>query len=291
MPDLQLLQAASIATLPCNENELRWSVCQSVLRSFRENVIRTARMIEAPVYAAMTADVHRMAVHRVFEKEPTKEEFLARSNSIGKEMKATMAVLINGECETQVGVLEGYTHNLNSFIQQTENIHPVFESLLNAMLIQAWTTYEVLVKQLLPKCIKGNPECFSLPADKEPFSFLSIEKIRKSYKIGFQSSGRIQNILHDECVDSLCMIRNLLVHDSGIVNQAFLDKCAKKHCPGWAKLPLGQTYQPTGFAVKSLADAMVKNGCRLIKTVDKWLTEHRPKGKGPDESGTLPSEP
>ncbi len=277
MPDLQLLQAASIETLPCSEVDLKWPACQLVLRSFRENVIRTARMIEAPVYAAMTADVHRMAVHRVFKKEPTKEELLGRSDSIGKEMQKTMAVLINGECETQVDALEGYTHNLNGFIQQTENIHPVFESLLNAMLIQAWTTYEVLVKQLLPKCIKDHPECFSPPTDMEPFDFLTIKKIRKSYKAGFQSSGRIQNILSDECIDSLCTIRNLLVHDFGIVNQPFLDKCTKMHCSGWAKLTPGQEYHPTGFAVKSLVDAIVKSGCRLIKAVDKWLIEHQPK--------------
>ena len=149
MRDLKLLQAAALAEIKLEEYELDWNATKSALASFRTNTTRMARLIEAPIYSAFTADANRLAIHRVYEGEPTPEQIAAGNpQETGLKVATMMAELINIGTEKQRRALEIATIKLNEYIKRSGDVYTIFESFLSAIAIQAWTVFEVLAGDL-----------------------------------------------------------------------------------------------------------------------------------------------
>ena len=191
-------------------------------------------------------------------------------------MERLMSALLNVGKETQKQAMIACAHNLNGFIQNTNGVHVVFEGLLNAMLVSGWTAFEVLAQDLHTRVIANHPGWFLHLTGSEDFNFQKRKSIRFSYENAFVGDGKIKNSLNEQCVDALALIRNLIVHKAGAVDQIFLDQCNEKYLTAWAALPIHKTFEPDGEIFRKLIDPNVKCGCRLIKAVDKWLSENNP---------------
>ena len=276
MRDLELLEATAISLVELDESQLRWDSSRAALKTFKENFTRTARMIEAPIYAALTADAHRLALHHVFKGEPTIEQCEAYRGPIGEEMEKLMVQLLNVDKETQKQAMIYCAHNLNGFIQRTTNVHAIFESLLNAIIVQAWTSFEVLFSELHKLSRTEHPACFHHLDPALTFDFQKRETIRLSYKNAFRDNGRIKNVLNEQCVDALALLRNLIVHKGGVVDGMFHRSCEDAHLIAWADLPVPSQFPVSGKTVRSLIDPNAKCACRLIKSVDKWISDNLP---------------
>ena len=277
MRDLKLLEASGIAKLKLDESDLSWPACKASLRLFKANAERTARMIEAPIYAAMMADIHRLALHRALGGEPTIEQMESGRKVTIEEMDSLMGRIIGSDGEVQKDMMIAHAHNLNEFIRKSGDVHLRFESLLNAILVDAWTTFEVLAQDIHKRVRSLHSECFPHLNGTETFTFLKREPLRASYSTAFRGDGGIKMAINEQCVDALSLVRNLIVHKAGVVDQIFKDRCKEKHLTKWASLPLDQRFEPDGDIVRRLIDPNMKCACRLIKTVDKWLTINKPK--------------
>ena len=243
MRNLQLAKAAQITGARPDSSLLKWAATREAFSAFKANVIRTARMIEVPAYSALTADIHRLAMHRICKGEPT-EKRASRIPHLGKKVDQMMGEIINQDADFIRSLLAGAILNLDTFIAQTENAGEIFESFLNGILIQAWTSIEVLTRDLLRLSIQKHPECFgSMPAEEvtrlSTHSFQKLETIRSAYGLAFSGSVPVVNPINEQCVDALYLLRNLLVHRGGQIDAKFLGECGAKYLTGWESFQSG----------------------------------------------------
>jgi hypothetical protein len=72
------------------------------------------------------------------------------------------------------------------------------------------------------------------------------------------------------------LLRNILVHNAGRVDDIFHQGCVEKHLTKWAGYAEKSVFPTTGDDVCSLVDANLKCGYLLIGAVDDWLTANKP---------------
>lgn len=277
MRDLKLLEAAGITKIELKEGDLEWPATRFVLSGFNGNVARMARMIEVPAYAAFTAELHSVALYRICQGFPTPKK-LSRIPRLAEKVHTIMAEAINQDPDIVQTCLVNSLSNVNSFAKQTENVESIFESFLNGILIQAWATMEVLSKELLQNCVTMHPECFAhlTPEELLKLQTTSHQKllpILTAYEKAFGSNFR--NPLREQCVDALYLLRNLLSHKAGRIDDKFLGDCAAKYLTGWAMMREGSLYPTTGETVKSLVDPNLRCGYSLLRFVDQWLSSRK----------------
>ena len=279
MTSLLLIQAAGLIPTELKVETLRWEATRASFVAFNANVVRTGRMIEAPAFAAITADAHRLAAHRVCGGEPTAKR-LNRIPNLGQKMEAIIADQLNRDPDTIRLAMTALLQNLDNFIQHTEQVRPVFESFLSAILIQAWTSLEVLFRQLLRETIGRHPLCFTFLTAEElsknrSGNFQRLETMRRAYDATFNKETTVSNRVNEQCVDGLYFVRNLLVHRAGIVDATFKTECGLKDFTAWAALPEGSNFPATGEVVRSLVGPNMNCGYSLLQAVDQWLTKHQ----------------
>ena len=96
--------------------------------------------------------------------------------------------------------------------------------------------------------------------------------IREAYSLAFfKKSENIDAILKHDCFDCLSAVRNLIVHRSGIADQAYDRKCK------FLKIPTAPTGFPIfldGEVVRDLIAPVFVNSLNLIVAVDTWIAEN-----------------
>jgi hypothetical protein len=107
----------------------------------------------------------------------------------------------------------------------------------------------------------------------ECVEFDSLVGIREAYSRAFPPHTKlidsIEEALSDRAIDVLGALRNLLVHDVGIINDEYQKKLA--YLP---KLPIASTDKRIyidGAVVKQLIDPVIGRAVELIKAVDRWI--------------------
>jgi hypothetical protein len=106
---------------------------------------------------------------------------------------------------------------------------------------------------------------------RENFKFQTLAGLRQAYSKAFPDSGceEIDLVLADHALDKLNLVRNLLLHKAGIVDDRFLkgadsipwDILADEEKP----LPLN------GGDVRDLINPAIQCGEKLVLAVDKWM--------------------
>ena len=104
--------------------------------------------------------------------------------------------------------------------------------------------------------------------------FSSLEKIRRAYSASFtRRHERVDELLSNKHLDTLALIRNLIVHKAAIADEEFVRRV--KVLPVAPTLNIGERLIPNGVAVLSLVQPVVRCGVDLIREVDEWLSLHR----------------
>ena len=230
-------------------------------------------MIEAPIYAALTADCHRLAQHRILGGEPTEERIAARHATFASDLDQEMEKLMNVPHEQTRQWMICLTENLNGFIRQTQNISTAFESLLASMVIQAWGAFELLATDLCTLSMERHPTFFQHVASSGELRFQRRVHMRASFDSAYAKDSTINRILKDQAIDALSILRNLFVHNAGIVNEYFIGQCREAHLKAWAELPCGAPVAPfDGDVLRRLVDPVIFGATKLIQAVDSRLT-------------------
>jgi len=275
MRNLKLVEASGVAKVPLDPSALTWDAPKAMCELTKENFARTARMMEVPGYSALTADAHAQIQYQLSKGPLVTDE----------RVDAGMALMLGGApggrtLEQVREALTGLTANLNTFIEKSGNIHPMFESFLNSILIQAWTGMEVLMRHLLKRSLELHRAHFKHLADDQAIklrdsSYQKLFRIREAYSQAFNGSPDVLNPINEICVDTLSEVRNLMIHHAGKVDHDFVTRCKDKGITGWAELEVGKDFPIDGSIVRSQLDANFKCANKLLRAVDTWLTDNQ----------------
>ena len=177
------------------------------------------------------------------------------------------------------------------------------DALLSAQVVGAWTAFEVLSGDLwiaavnaapaaavrwaqkdsdkavpLSKLVKYGDHSFNLGAimgdvlaAEEKVSFLTLTSTRIAYEKAFD---RAPSAFNDPQLKLLELVRNLIVHNGGKVDQTFKDQlrqCNLERHADCVDVQLGLPYVIDGPLAARFTDAASKGGASLIKFVSNTL--------------------
>jgi hypothetical protein len=105
---------------------------------------------------------------------------------------------------------------------------------------------------------------------KDEFRFDKLRGIRQAYAAAFSKrSSQIDAILADKALDRLNLIRNVILHKAGTVDQKFLDGAA---AISWKiETEVGKPVPLDGQVVKDLVTPVFRLAWDLVFEVDEWI--------------------
>jgi hypothetical protein len=119
----------------------------------------------------------------------------------------------------------------------------------------------------------------NLLAEEKKVEFTSLGSTATAYEAAF---GKPLNLFEDDQLRLLEIVRNLIVHDGGKVNDEFMGKTKKANLQNHAdctEAKVGDLLPLNGEMVKRFADCSAKAGTELIRFVDRYLQHLREKIK------------
>ncbi len=184
------------------------------------------------------------------------------------------------------------------------------KSMISSALIMIWTSFEILAEGLwnaatnvcgLTNTLRGNGDriinlamCggsdyeatllkqaageYDKPLKNQRISFSTLESVWLWYGLAFgKDSRRIDCILANSKLRELELLRHLLVHKTGKIDDRFSKRLAKA-TQLHSGLPIGQTIEPDGLHYTTLIESTIKCGEDLIIEIGRWITTHNNAG-------------
>ena len=170
------------------------------------------------------------------------------------------------------------THNADEHCHQIQPIYEGFKALVQSVAILAWSAFEVLCEDLHTFVREECPTHFKTsPIQHGDYKFRRMDGVPGAYKRLFAGEAKIIAEIENSDVRALGLLRHLLVHKNGKVDQKHLDQ--RKDPPAATQLDqfgLGTYVELDGDSVRSLIDPVTKHAFNLILEVDSWLEAHKP---------------
>jgi hypothetical protein len=256
--------------------------CDAALRTFRSNVHLTALSVTTlPAFIFWTASEWISACTRAkteivgenASEAAVKRQFI----NIHNRAQRLMAVAMQTTREQQVERLVGYTTMFEQFAAQAGPYAEVqVEILLKHIVIQSWTAFETLAEDLAMAAVNAYPSIFTR-VQRDKLHFSSKDRIREAYRNAFPiDNSSILGLTNDPSIDTLAVIRNLLIHSAGVVDQKFLTEAGKyRTLSKFRGLKVGESLELDGAIVRNLVDDIVKLSLQLVQSVDRWIGAHK----------------
>jgi hypothetical protein len=173
---------------------------------------------------------------------------------------------------------------------------------LAALVTGTWTAYEAMAEGLweaaLNACPRGLAELKGNRNSTEDDRKVPLKVLQKynydlSHHMGTILSGRynfdrldgmrdafgdafppqateIRQIVANKALDTLALVRNLIVHNGGIIDDAYLRR--KSDLPPKLVAVLGSAIHLDGEIVAEVIRPVIDAGQRLLQAVDKWIS-------------------
>ena len=289
MHPLKFIEPSAIRGVQMEGESLKTLYLQDCLDSFRENARLVLGLAAAPGFSAMASmqwvEAGTKAAREVFGKKyagklptatvPQRERHWILTNKYMGEIVAAESPLLQDRLSFATNMLEQIVMNCGPYV------HGIFESVLKTIVIQSWGTFEALTRMIWARAIESSNGSLVRPTDKEwkreRLGFGSRTAIRRTFEFGFNADNTdIRAALSASVIDPLAVLRNVLVHHAGKVDQSFKDDSDG--------LPLLATYRAQnlntpilidGVLVFSVVDPALNSGYQLIRAIDTWLASHQ----------------
>jgi hypothetical protein len=227
--------------------------------------------------------VHREATRKVVRERLGKDFLTASEKALHwPDIEKEVITRIKSKYEETGSLKEAADYDLergikvfSDYVRKTTTLDYGVRAVLEAQLILAWTAFETLAEDLW----KGAQELHSTSLAPQGY-FRRLDSIKDAYASfsavnvtinGYPKTptANINVLFSKPDLRKLNLIRNLLVHKAGIVDQIFLSDTAKID---WI-VPdqLGQPVQLDGLRVRELINPVIEAGQKLIRSVDCWM--------------------
>lgn len=151
--------------------------------------------------------------------------------------------------------------NMERWIDTFPQIGNAIRALLESQLTLTWTAFETLSEDLWIQSVRRYHE------DEKKPRFRRLATIRESYHQ--LKNPEIDAILADVGLRKLNLVRNLILHKSGKVDEEFLREAS---IISWdTKEFEGKVITINGAMVKELANPVIRSSQELIRAIDKWM--------------------
>ncbi|HEX4083610.1 MAG TPA: hypothetical protein VHY22_01765, partial [Chthoniobacteraceae bacterium] len=253
---------------------LKTGQCQLVQAAFFENCRRAMNLVVIPAWSFIAHEQWAHAMSEAFFKtisapplghdavEKLHEEagvILSAIGQVSDEVEKRMFTYATRQFITVVGSWGG------------EGIHEALEGLLQGVVIQMWTAFEVMVGDLLTGIATGFPSKFPGLAARS-LNFASRESFRNAYLRAFPPSlAAIHNPLNDLSVNAICLLRNSFVHSGGLVDQIFKDGCQECGLTKWAGMAINTKFDLDGEIIETHVERLISSSLSLLSSVDSQL--------------------
>lgn len=109
--------------------------------------------------------------------------------------------------------------------------------------------------------------------------FTSLWEIRRAYSLAFSDkidkkvTEAVDAALADNALDSLSLVRNVIVHKSGIADEEYDNE--RKRLPAVPQVDKGQPISSDGDIVRCLVEPAARCSLSLLETIDAWLDDEK----------------
>lgn len=152
-------------------------------------------------------------------------------------------------------------------------------AILQSMVIQAWTAFEVLAEDIWKRVNTKRPKLRAGITNRcwrKECGFRSTLKLSNTYRHTFRHDNvDILAAIDNTTVKALALARNVLVHSGGQIDEMFIKQrvgIPELRCIRGKKKGYSITF--TGPLVRRLIDPTVVKGFDLVRAVDQWLISH-----------------
>ena len=155
--------------------------------------------------------------------------------------------------------------------------HGALHVLLKSIIVQAWTSFEILAGDLTNGARRIHPECFSDKAKSLKFyNVRSMVTLYKSFHTAFDDEASIVITVESPEIKSLALLRHLIAHKNGVVDNMFVTQLAEPPvATRFLKFKEDEPVLVTGEMVRSLVDPVTVLAYDLIRFVDEWLSANK----------------
>lgn len=289
MRPLKFIEVSAIKAVQMEGVILCSTLCQECLESFRENARLVLGLAAAPGFSALVTAQFveagtKAAIEVLGKKYIRKLPGVSATDSerIVHLADKHMALIVSERSPLQRSQLEDATNTLEQLVMRCgPYVHGMFEGVLKTIVIQSWGTFEALTRMLWAKSLESGNPVISRPTEKEwrreRLGFGSRSSIRRTFDFGFRvDNSDICSALNVAAIDPLAVLRNVIVHHAGRVDQVFKDDSdGFPVLASYRAQSLDTLIEVDGVLVRSVVDPVISSGYSLIRAVDSWLSSHQ----------------
>lgn len=287
---LNFLAVGHIAPINGDPSRFKSKTCRDALLAFKANTDRAFSLGTLPGFAfllganwtaactnASYGTIGRNASHAQKQRHASKLHGRSMANMLKLMQQSPLPA--RDELKATTKMFEVFNQMCGAYQ------HATAENVLRGIIVDSWTTIEVLSEGLYMGAHKETPRSFPVLSNTQQkrIGFRSRERIRASFAISFPNDPGISNAFQDKAMDTLALLRNIIVHKGAVADQEFMDGAAMvdndpAHQPRLApfkNLKKGDSVMIDGETVRSVVDSAFRCGYACISAVDSWISANR----------------
>jgi len=258
-----------------------FACCTEAAATFTANVSRVNAMCMVPGYAFMNGESWAEALAKAMQQLQTNDKSKKEVHDLASKIWDQNDIQpMNGELKRK----QFFEANSNAVKMATLPgrvlSHAALHAHLQSIIIQAWSAFEIVAEDLWKKCFAEGLSSIAMPTkqemDRQKIGFRSRLKMRNGYFYVFnRDNAELASVLNNQGIDALSLMRNVLVHSAGTIDQRFLDDSdgIAALSPIRANGP-GARIEVNGKLVRELVDPVILAGFNLVQALANWLYKH-----------------
>jgi hypothetical protein len=260
------------------------------------NTTKILTEIKAAVIFDNAKEIHE---EKITEDE-IKDEIQRRIDAHASEREQTLrAGGAPAKALVQSELVFGFTA-MNDFLRG--ELRGAGEAWLAAQITGTWTAFEAMAEELWVAAINHHPKILAEIGKKgsaedkkidlswlhrygynlsnkmgevlrKKYSFDKIVEMKEAYETAFSEDAQaILDIVTNRSLDALALTRHVIVHNGGIIDDAFLKR--KSDLPPNILAANGEPLPLDGNITSDLIAPVMQLGWNLIYEVDQWIIRH-----------------
>ena len=270
------------------ERKYKNPLCTKAATAYTANLMRAHMLTRTPGISFRYGKIYRTAQFKLWEDRGNFDPLNMEDEATFRRTWELFAEVGSSESPEQAtGNDIDSTKRFEQICATNERMYELLETILQSVVIQAWTAFEVLAEDLWTRVLRLRPKLETRTKDEKRWSGpRSRMKIANLYRFTFRAdNAAIMRAVNGHRVHALAMARNVLVHNGGFIDKSFISdrkpvgpKGEKQRGGKYLKAirgrRIGYKIRFTGPLVRSLVDPVTPLGFDLVRAVDRWLVIH-----------------